>query len=300
VADVWLASLRVHQGRTADALEALTHVGDDDVLPHPFALSHALFARCMAHGLAGRLADASTALSALDRAVERLGPQGRRFAPVAVNVRSWLLRATGAVEQADALSGAALELATATAFEEPRSHARLDLAEGLRRAGDPGAAADVVDAVASSLDDDSTMAWHVRQRVLWLRGRLALAAGDADRAAELAASLVADADGRGAARYALLGRHLAGLATPGALTAAGVEAMLADLDAQAGLDAWWLAAELALALGRDDWRAVGEERAARLVATGGPDVDRDAMARWLARGLDRVAADDPAVTPPSR
>jgi hypothetical protein len=75
---------------------------------------------------------------------------------------------------------------------------------------------------------------------------------------------------------------------------------LADLDGQAGLDAWWLAAELALALGRDDWRAVGEERAARLVATGGPDVDRDAMARWLARGLDRVAADDPAVTPPSR
>lgn len=150
VAAVWLASLRVHQGQPEDALMMLRSIGDDETMAHPFALPHALFARCFAHGLAGRLAEAAKALAALDRAVDRLGPQGRRFAAVALNMRSWLLRSTGRPEQAAETSAAAVELSSETAFEEPRAHATLDLAEGRMRAADPAGAA------------PSSMAWRPR------------------------------------------------------------------------------------------------------------------------------------------
>ena len=276
----------MHQGDADGALAMLEHIGDDDVMPHPFALPHRHYTRCLAHGHMGHVGAAADALTALDRAVERLGPPGRRFQPVAHNVRSWLLRSTGQDELADEASVAALELSRATSFEEPLAHARLDLAEGRLRASDVAEAAAIVDDVGATLNDDSTMAWHVRQRVWWLSGRLALEAADPDRAGQMASTLIADAAGRGSARYGVLGDHLAAIAAPRSLTPSRTAKILAGLDRHAGLDAWWLAAELAAAAGIVGGRAISEERAARLLASAGPDVDRAALARWFSRRLD--------------
>jgi tetratricopeptide (TPR) repeat protein len=287
LADFWLASLRVHQGRLAEATAPVWV--DDEPRSHPFAVLHAWFARGLAHGLAGRLDAAAEALTGLERAMNGLGLQGRRFAPVSMNMAAWLLRATGREQEADERNAAALELSNGTAFEEPRGHALLDLAEGRRRAGELAAAAARVDEAAAALTADGTMAWHVRQRVLWMRGRIALQSGEFDRAADLAAELIGDADERGSPRYAVLGRHLAALAEPSALTSPAVDALVPRIDEHAGIDAWWLVPELIAAAGGDGTSA-GQARAESLVASTAADVDREAMGRWLDQRLLRVAS----------
>ncbi|MBK9972424.1 MAG: hypothetical protein IPP16_17510 [Acidimicrobiaceae bacterium] len=53
------------------------------------------------------------------------------------------------------------------------------------------------------------MAWHVRQRLTWLRGRVALHRNDHCAARDFADSLLSDATRRGSQRYATLATHLA-------------------------------------------------------------------------------------------
>ena len=77
-----------------------------------------------------------------------------------------------------------------------------------------------------------------------LQARFALATGDRDRAVELATTAADDAAARGTARYALLARAVRGEADA-----------LDGLDRVAGLEAWWVTAELAARTGDDGlWR----------------------------------------------
>jgi hypothetical protein len=110
-------------------------------------------------------------------------------------------------------------------------------------------------------------------RARLLRGRLVLARGDAESATALAAALEREAGAIGAGRYADLA-HLLGVRAAAALGApvdvpatAGVLQRLRD---RAGLEAWWVAAEVAAATGVDAFRAVAEGHAARLAAEAGP------------------------------
>ena len=162
----------------------------------------------MALGQLGRIGDGLRACDDLERAVERAGAVGARFPAIAMNVRAWLLRGAERLAEADELNAAALERNAApdgtgpagVAVAEGYWVALLDLADGRLVADDPAGAERLLLERMGALDDwDGTMAWHQRHRLGLLRSRLAIAAGDATRGAELAAIVAADATDRGSA-----------------------------------------------------------------------------------------------------
>ena len=133
------------------------------------------------------------------------------------------------------------------------------------------------------------MAWHVRQRLTWLRGRVALHRNDHCAARDFADSLLSDATRRGSQRYATLAAHLALLAAPPDRTLVP-PTLLAELDEMAGDDSWWMTAQLARHLHDDEMAARASTSAAALCAAvgGRSEVDAAAMAAWMQRGLEQL------------
>ena len=275
VADVWLAQARVHQGRPRDALEALARpMVDPDSLGHPWAPLHLRFSRILALGQLGRVSDALRVAAELDAVVQREGPVGARFTAPAANAGAWILRWSGRGGEADERNAAAVEATggetgpSSGGFAEGHYAALLDLADGwlLREAWSEAAA------VASRLEAvhtwRGTMAWHQRHRLGLLRARLALAAGEAEEAAHLASTVAEDARGRGAGRYELLARAVAGLADA-RVPDEELHGVVEGLGRCAVLDGWPLVAALAAARACDAWRTEAERRAAVVVEEAG-------------------------------
>jgi hypothetical protein len=215
VAEVWLGQVRVHEGRPEEALDLLEHaLLDPEHLAHPFAPLHGRFARVLALGQLGRVGEALDACDELRRAVERAGAAGGRFVATELNARSWLLRGTGRLAEADDLNRDAIERNGAADGSGPSSDgfaeaywvAWLDLVDGCLAAGDPGGAEDLIAAIRAFDGWQGTMAWHQRHRLGLQQARVALAGGDAPRAAELAAVVAGDASARGSVRYEALAR----------------------------------------------------------------------------------------------
>jgi hypothetical protein len=284
--EVWLGALRAHQGRPAEALELVDRGAiDAAALRHPFVLPHAMVARAYALGQQGRVAELFVALDAWDRTNDDLGDAGHRFGPPAANFRSWALGAIGRLSEAEELSQMAHE--STVDFDEARLHAVLDLASLRIDAGDDAGAAAWLEQVAIPDDDTAgTMVWHQRQRVALLRSRLALRAGDPERADHLARSVAEDSARRGSARagaQAGVLQLLARAAQGHPPSDAEIDTTLAALDRVAGLEAWRSTAQLAAATGSDALRRAARRRADALVQRSGdmaPDV-----ARWTSQDL---------------
>lgn len=279
VAEVWLAQVRLHQGRPADALAAMVRpMTEPDSLAHPWAPLHLRFNRIMALGQLGRVSDAMRVVAELDAVVEREGPVGARFAAPAANVGAWILRWSGRGEEADDRNLRAYQVSGGDGGPRVDAHAEghyvalLDLADGCLLRGDPAGAAAVADRLAPVDTWSGTMAWHQRHRLGLLRARLALAAGDGETAAGLASAVADDAASRGAGRYELLAGAVLGLADP-SVPDDRLGAVIEGLARCAGLDGWPLVAALAAARSRDEWRAEAERQAAALVAGAGPHGD---------------------------
>jgi tetratricopeptide (TPR) repeat protein len=294
VGAVWLAQLRNHQGRPAEALEALTRPAAlADGLAHPWAPLHLRFNRVMALGQQGRVSDALEAAAELDAAVERSGPVGRRFQGPAANVGAWILRWSGRSGEADDRNGRAVELTggaegpSAEAMTEAYYVALLDLADGCLQRAAPDDAVPLVARLQGIERWTGTMAWHQRHRFALLRARLALAAGDPTTAAGLAAETAGDAAARGAARYGCLATAVLGLADS-TLPVERLEAAVEGLGRCAVLDGWPLVAALAAARGVDRWRQAAESSVARVVAASGSD--DEAARRMATRVLRTVSA----------
>lgn len=302
VGRVWLGALQVHLGSFDAAQVTLAAFDASKTITHPFAVAHAWLSRCMACGLSGELEQAFAAVTELDSVVTTQGAQGGRFQSIAFNLRAWLLRSVGHNDHADELNRRALDVAVpglgglGAAFEEPFAHARLDLAEGCLRRYDIATARWWIDEAKRGANEASTMAWHIEQRSMWLRGRLALADGRRDEALHLGERLVADATERGSRRYAVLGRHLATVAAP--LHAEHADSLLRDLDYQAPLDAWWLTLDLANATGQAHLVPLARSSADRLVleAARCPTVDIVQTERWIGRRFDHAAERLPDAT----
>ena len=150
--------------------------------------------------------------------------------------------------------------------------ARLDRLEGRLLAGDLDGAAAGLAGTAEIVDWYGGHSWHHQQRYGVLSATFALATGKPDRAAETAAVVIDDSDGRGTARY----RAFAELTVSRARLAVGdtvdhdaLDGVLARLDRLAGLEAWRATAELAAAAGVDRWWRDAERRAGSLVANAG-------------------------------
>lgn len=291
VAEVWLAQVRLHQGRPADALAAMARpMTEPDSLAHPWAPLHLRFNRIIALGQLGRVSEALLVVAELDAVVEREGPVGARFAAPAANVGAWILRWSGRGEEADDRNLHAYQASggdggpCVDAHAEGHYVALLDLADGCLLRGDPAGAAALTDRLAPVDTWSGTMAWHQRHRLGLLRARLALAAGDRDTAAELASAVGADAASRGAGRYELLAGAVLGLADP-FVPDDRLGAVIDGLGRCAGLDGWPLVAALGVARRIDAWRTDAERRAAAVVAGAGRHGD---AARRFADRLLRV------------
>lgn len=279
VADVWLAQVRVHQGRPADALASLARpIVDPDSLAHPWAPLHLRFNRILALGQLARVTEALQVAADLDAAVLRAGAVGERFVAPAANAAAWILRWSGRGEEADERNWIAVEATggargpAADAMAEGHYAGVLDLADGALLRDDLDGATALAQRLAAVDSWNGTMAWHQRHRLGLLRARVALADDQHDRAAELAAAVVDDAASRGARRYELLARAIGGVADatvpPDALSS-----VVDGLGRCAALDGWTLVAALAASRHIDDWRKVAERRAAAAVAAAGDHAD---------------------------
>jgi DNA-binding SARP family transcriptional activator/tetratricopeptide (TPR) repeat protein len=289
IADVWLAQARLHQGRPAEALAALSGpMVDPDSLAHPWAHLHLRFNRILALGQLGRVSDALRVVADLDAVVEREGAIGARFAAPAANAGAWILRWSGRGDEADDRNQQALDATggdtgpCADALAEGHYVALLDLADGCLLRGDASGAADLAQRLEPVDTWGGTMAWHQRHRLGLLRARLALADGDGVAAAGLAAVVADDAAGRGAERYELLGRAVIGLADP-SIPPERLAPVIDGLGRCAMLDGWPLVAALAATRRSDPWRADAERRAAAVVA--GAGAHGDAARRFVDRVL---------------
>ena len=277
IADVWLAQVRVHQGRPSEALAVLARpMVDADSLAHPWAPLHLRFNRILALGQLGRVAEARRVATELQSVVEREGPVGARFAGPAANAAGWILRWCGRGDEADDRNRHAFEVTggeggpAADALAEAHYVAMLDLADGCMVRGDHAGAAAWCNRLPPGNSWEGTMAWHQRHRLGLLRARLALAGGDPAAAAEHASAVTTDAAARGAGRYEFLGQALLGLAEP-SVPAERLASVVEGLSRCAVLDGWPLLVALAAARRSDPLRAQAERLAAVVVANAGED-----------------------------
>ena len=279
LAGVWIGGLRIHQGRADDALTALDRALVDVAhLGHPFAPIHALFAQAYAYAMVGALDRAFSSVDAMREATLRAGEIGQRFLAIVANMEAWLLRSTGQYARAEQENTRALDLTIGT-LGEPVSHAHLDLAELALRRGDLATAQQHVALTDERITDNDTMAWHQRQRVLFMRSRCALSADDLDTAASCATQLELDAQWRGSRRYLVLARVQQATVTAAAgrtLDLDAVDATVEELARVAGVDAWLLTVDLAARSGSERWWSRAERFAAELERAAVRDARTDA------------------------
>jgi tetratricopeptide (TPR) repeat protein len=285
-AQTWLGALRTHQGRLEEATDLLDRAHSERRwLGHPFTVHHANFARLLTLGHRGHLTAALAAYQQAHDVAAAAGDAGARFVLAADNAHSWLLRSVGRIAEADDTSQRVFDETMADggpATAEMRHAAMVDLVEGRLLSEDLDGAAAAV-RVASPVETmHGTMAWHHRQRYWVQQARLALATGDAGSAARLAAHAVEDGRTRGTLRYELYGVIVAGQAAARLgeqLDHDSLDAALAGLDRCAGLESWWLTAELAAASGVDRWWRDAERRAGALVGSAGEHAE--SLRAWI-------------------
>jgi tetratricopeptide (TPR) repeat protein len=214
----------------------------------------------------------------LDEVVQR--QQVARFAGRSDNYRSWVLRNLGATEEADAATAAAWDAVgdlRDLAHAEAHGHALLDLADAALRTGDLAAARTWLDRMSSAPTTPHVMRWRIDLRHDLLHGRLALAADDPDRAADLAQQVRREAGRLGVPRYAHLADALAArvvLSRKETLDLAALERTAELLGPSAPLESWWLIGELARDTGERRFHELAAQRVDALLAGAGPYTDR--------------------------
>jgi DNA-binding SARP family transcriptional activator/tetratricopeptide (TPR) repeat protein len=275
VAQVFLGGLRVHQGKVEEGNELVDRaLLDPSRLGHPFALHHGHLFRVLGLGMRGRPVEALAAVDAGKAVAIQAGEPGARFIAVQDNLRSWVLRNLGRLDEADDWTHRALELSGSHrgSMDEMYYAGRLDLIEGRLLARDLDAADRAIQGTAGAMAWNGGHAWHHHQRFLSLSAQYALADEDPDRAASVASGVVADARERHTLRYSLFAR----LTVARARHEMGepidhdeLDGVLAELERCAGLEAWRVTAELAAATAVDRWWRDAERRAGALVVRAG-------------------------------
>lgn len=284
VPSVFLGVLRSHLGQVDEALALLspgTHAAADH--PQPFTHLHALMVSAQTLGTLGRPAEA---LAALDRMYAAIDDQhALRFRGAAHNFRSWLLRNLGALGEADDLNQLARDLGREATRGEVAEHTLLDLADGRLRANDLAGAEALLAELGATASTGSAFAWRRALRQRLLGARLAVVTGEHATALSIVESLDEAARAARSPRYVALAALLGARARAGlgrSVEPDEIAGAVAALDRLAGVEAWWLTAEVAEALDVDAWRRLAERRAARLAAAAG---DRGDDLRRYARRL---------------
>ncbi|MEA3214363.1 MAG: hypothetical protein QOJ19_519, partial [Acidimicrobiia bacterium] len=249
---VWYAQVLAHRGETDMAIDTARRGVLDPHVPHPFSVGHGWFTLSYALALSGRWSAALAAVDDLDQLVARKGD--KRFPPVAANVRGWLIRGIGQLEQASELHRFAAE-APGPTFQEAHYAAILDLTECQLAAHGVEAAAAVLEGCADIMDWRGSMAWRHRNRYRLLVDRLSSMSGDHSTAASDACAVADAAAGRGDRRYHARAMLVAAAAEARAGHRPEIETVGRLIDGYvplAGPDGWRDLAEAAFALGSEE------------------------------------------------
>jgi DNA-binding SARP family transcriptional activator len=269
----WLGVLRAHQSRTEEALALLRPAARGQIgVEHTRATLHSLLFTGHAHALAGHPAQALAAFARYTAEVERR--QVPRFAGRAVNFAGWVLRNLGAWAEALDHHQEALEAGPGT--EDVTIAALEDLAEQCLDTGDPDGARSRLAQAGALLHGDLVFGWRLRLKHRLIAARLALQAGDAERALAEASELAAQAAALGVPRYTSVARLLAHRANHALGVPVDPGAVAADLDLLDGcvaIEAWRWTCDVATDFGQRAWLDRAADRAARLARGAGDYAD---------------------------
>jgi len=274
LAESWLGWLRVNQGRPADTLTLVEHHDATGLAAYRFPNAYALMAATMALGMLGRADEALVTLATLDAEVSRLGAW--RWTPRPLNLRGWIVRHLGELNEADDLTQAAMEAARPLGLAEPLANALLDLASGRLLAGDLDAAGRLLTEADPLADAEHAFRWRHVMRARLLRAQLDLALERAESAFVVAESLAADAAAIGTPRYEVQARVTAAIAAHrigGVVDHDALERLLMRLDHLAGLESWRITADVAQEFGVGQWETLARRRVGELRACAGPYAD---------------------------
>ena len=294
----WIGVLRVHQGRPTEALATLEPMLGAEARRggQGYWVEHTLQMTAHAYGPARAQRRRAAPLDRLEHEIERRGT-GVRYAGLQHTYRSWILRNLGDPGGRGARAAPGSSWPTG---QEIRAQCQLDVADCLLRAGDLAGAAERL-AVAET----GVRGPVVPQQVAVRPAPAAAAAPgwrwpsrDAAAALDAAEPVVAAAEERGDARYAVLGRLVRATAQarlgPRRSTTPRLAADLDQLAEVAALEGWWLAADVADATGSAHARAVADaagrarrprgRRARRGVPAGRTAVTALSDAGWMTAG----------------
>jgi tetratricopeptide (TPR) repeat protein len=231
------------------------------------------------------------AVDQLDELVSRTGD--KRFPPVAANMRGWLLRGAGLLEEAIEMHLPAVEVAPGPTFQEAHYAALLDLAECHLAVDDLAEASAAIGRAADISEWNGSMSWRHRNRYRLISARLVARSGSLSDGIAAARAVAADSSERGDRRY-----EQRALLTATAFD--GVAGRTSDLEMLGNLverfvpicgpDGWRDLGEVARATGSDEAWRVAEKCAASIVTAAGkrPGIDPARVAREVRRQLDRL------------
>ncbi len=199
-----------------------------------------------------------------------------RFGGRAVNFSGWVLRNLGAGSEGFDRHVAALEIARGQGTAEVEVAALEDLAEHSLDLGDLDGCGARLEQARALLTGDLVFGWRLELKHGLIDCRLALAAGDFERASAQAADLEARASALAVPCYVSAARLLRHRADHGLGLSVDQAAVETDLDAHQAsiaIEAWWWTAGVAVEFGRPDWLARAADQVTRLAAQAGPHAE---------------------------
>jgi tetratricopeptide (TPR) repeat protein len=288
---IWHAQLLVHRGEPDRAVD-LAHRGLlDPHLAHPFVAGHGYFTRAYALGMKGEWIAALEAVDRLDELVARTGD--KRFPPVAANMRGWLLRGVGLLQEAIEMHLPAVEVDPGPTFREAHYAALLDLAECHLARDDLVEASASIGRAADISEWNGSMSWRHRNRHRLISARLVALSGNPSDGAAAARAVAVDSSERGDRRYeqrALLTALAIDAAAGRAPDSETLGTLVERFVPICGPDGWRDLGEVARATGSDEAWRVAEKCAASIVtaASKRPGIDSARVAREVRRQLDQL------------
>jgi tetratricopeptide (TPR) repeat protein len=271
LAEAWLAWLRTNQGRPKETLRLVRPRAGRGLAVYRFPNAYGLMTATMALAMLGRADEALLTLETLAADVARMG--ATRWVPRPLNLRGWIVRNLGGTGEADDLNHAAIEEARRQGLSEPLANGLLDLASGRVMAGDLDRAGLLLEEAAVLGDVEHAFRWRHQLRGRLVRARLEFALGDYEAARASAGSLAVDSAGLGASRYEVQARLVVAMAAQRAGSPTDmdeVDRSLLKLEEVAGLESWWITAEVVEVFGVDAWKELARCRAAALSHRAGP------------------------------
>jgi hypothetical protein len=284
--------LKVHLGDPLAAIRAIesSPEASAEAVSTIYTPVHADLALGYALATTGR---AGEALRVLGRAGGEAGRRGLiRYTSLAANLSAWVHRNCEEPGQADEGSRAAQAGASSSGYRECEVYAVLDLGEAAAREGDVGTARRSLDEARDLMLTPYAYDWRHRLRLHVIEGRLALLEGRAEPALRSADELLRGSELYRAPRYRWLGEALQLRARAAMGERDSDESRLRRLSEGlalvAGMEAWWVLAELGARPGSPLARSLAEEQRMRLAASL-EGAMRERFVRQSAARLERMS-----------